>query len=125
LNVERPTDTIFLEGIDVYAFGGVSESEREVGQRYRLDISLELDLRRAGVTDSLADSVSYARAYEIATGIMQSRTFNLVESQAEAIASAILEETRADAVMIRLRKLMPPLPGAVAAAGVEIRRTRA
>jgi dihydroneopterin aldolase len=117
-------DKLFLEAIEVHAHGGVSEAEREIGQRYRLDLVLELDLARAGASDSLADTVSYARAYEIAVEAMGSRPFSLIEFQAERIAQAILRETRAEAVTVRLHKLLPPMPGVVAATGAEIRRAR-
>lgn len=115
---------VFLEGIDIFAYGGVSEAERQVGQHYRLDISVEADLARLRLSDSLTDAISYATVYQIAVGIMASREFRLIETRAERIAAAILDQTTAIAVTVRLRKLAPPIQGTVAAAGVEIRRER-
>ena len=40
-------DKIRIQGIETYAHGGVSPAEQEVGQRYRVNVQLELDLRRA------------------------------------------------------------------------------
>lgn len=110
--------------MELYAHGGVSEAEREIGQRYLLDIRLEFDLAKAGASDSLADTISYAKVYEMAAAVMKSGTFSLIESQAQKIATAVLVHTPAHAVTVRLCKLLPPIPGIVAAAGVEIRRER-
>lgn len=117
-------DIIFLEGVEIYAYGGTTEAEREVGQRYRLDIAAEADLSRAASSDSLADTISYSELYEIATEVMTARKFSLLESQAERIAQALLSRTDARSVTVRLRKLVPPIEGTVAAGGVEIRRER-
>lgn len=116
-------DRIFLEGIELFARGGVSAEERHVGQRYRLDISIETDLKRPGTSDLLEETISYADVYRIASKSMDG-SFSLIESRAESIAAAVLGQTRAAAVTITLRKLLPPIPGTIVAAGVEIRRTR-
>jgi dihydroneopterin aldolase len=86
---------------------------------------LEIDLARAATSDSLSDTVSYAEVHDIAVRVMKERSFNLVESQAQRIAEAILTETGPAAVTVRLSKLLPPIDGVVAAAGVEIRREKA
>ena len=117
-------DRIFLEGIEVYAYGGVSEEERRLGQRYSLDLNVEFDTRAAGASDSVTDTVSYTKLHEIAVNVMQTGTFNLIESRAELVAMSVLANTRVASVTVRLRKVVPPIAGVVAAAGVEITRRR-
>ena len=117
-------DRVFLEGIEVFAFGGVTDSERIIGQRYRLDISLLVDLTPASASDNLADTVSYAEIHDLAVRTIRDRPFNLVESAASRVADAILEGFPAQSVTIKLRKLLPPIDGVVAAAGVVMTRSR-
>jgi dihydroneopterin aldolase len=117
-------DRIFLEGIELYAWGGASEAEQRVGQRYRVDIVLETDVSRAARSDSLADTIDYARVYEIVCRLARQRPFHLLESVAVHIAEALLAELPVAAVTVRFRKLLPPLDGVVSAAGVEVRRAR-
>lgn len=117
-------DRIVVSGIEVYAYGGVTEGERHIGQRYRLDLELAFDTAPAGRSDDLNDTVSYAAAHDLAVAAMRERPFNLVEAAAERVAQALLRELPVGAVRVRLVKLLPPVDGVVAAAGVEITRSR-
>jgi 7,8-dihydroneopterin aldolase/epimerase/oxygenase len=117
-------DRILLSGIDVYAYGGVTEAERGLGQRYRLDLELFLDVAGAGRTDNIEDTVSYAEVHDAAVGAMRQRPFNLIEAATERVADAILEQFPVGQVRVRLCKLLPPIDGVVESAGVEITRRR-
>jgi len=117
-------DRIILSGVEVYAYGGVTEAERQIGQRYRIDIELDIDLRAAAASDALEDTASYAEVYEVATSIMRERPFKLIENVAARIAEGVLRQFPAERVCVRLSKLLPPIDGIVAAAAVEITRDR-
>lgn len=119
-------DRVEIEGIQFYGFHGVPAAERAVGHRFAADVILELDLRRAGETDCLEHTVDYAavasRVVEIGTG----SPVQLVETLAERMAAALLGGFPAvSAVEVRVAKLLPPVPLAVAACAVRVRRTRA
>lgn len=117
-------DRIILAGIEVYAFGGVSEAERSIGQRYRIDLEVDLDLSLPARTDRVQDTVSYADMHAVVVEVMRERPFHLIESAAGRIAERILEHFSADTVQVRLAKLHPPIDGVVASAAVEITRRR-
>lgn len=117
-------DRIMLSGIELYAYGGVTAAEKEIGQRYRASIELHLDLRAAGTSDSLEDTVSYADAYSVVVGTAREHPFNLLESVSERIARRLLDSFPIHGVTVRLEKLLPPIDGVVASAAVEITRTR-
>jgi len=46
-------DTIILSGVQVYAHGGVTGEEKEIGQRYHVDVEMGVDTSHAGQTDAL------------------------------------------------------------------------
>jgi dihydroneopterin aldolase len=117
-------DSIILEGIEFYAYGGVSEAERTIGQRYRARVQLWTDLSTAARTDSLADTVNYARVYETVVQTARERRFNLIESVAARAAARLLESFPVEQVTVRLQKLAPPIDGVVEYAAVEITRRR-
>lgn len=117
-------DRIILSGIELYAFGGVSEAERQIGQRYQVDVELHLDLAKPGRTDALADTVNYAEVHASTVRALRERPFNLIEHGAARMVESLLQRFPVDAVTVRLRKLQPPIDGVVASAGVEITRTR-
>ena len=50
-------DRIYLTGISAFAFHGVYENERKEGQKFSVDLVVDLDLYNAGISDELSDSV--------------------------------------------------------------------
>jgi dihydroneopterin aldolase len=118
------TDAIVLAGIEVFAHGGVSAAEKQVGQRYRVHVTLELDLTRPSETDALEDTIDYGLVHAAVVETMRERAFNLLESAASRIADRLLDQYPVDRVAVRLEKLLPPIDGAVASAAVEIVRDR-
>ena len=121
---EDEVDRIILAGIDVYAYGGVSEAERTIGQRYRIDLEIEIDLSVPARTDRVEDTVSYADVHAAVVATMRERRFHLIESAAGRIADRVLQEFPVGSVSVRLAKLLPPIDGVVASAAVEITRSR-
>ncbi len=118
-------DKIILSGIDFYAYGGVTEAERKIGQRYRADLELELDLTRPASSDRVDDTVHYGHLAELVVTTARERPFHLLEAAAERIVRRIIEEFPVERVVLRLTKLLPPIDiaGTVASAAVEICRS--
>jgi len=117
-------DRIILSGIEVYAYGGVTPAEREIGQRYRVSVAMETDLTAAASSDALADTIHYGEVYETVETALRERPFNLIEAAAERAARRILDRFPVESATIRLEKLLPPIDGVIAAAAVEITRRR-
>jgi dihydroneopterin aldolase len=118
-------DKIQLAGMVFYGYHGVRLAERELGQRFIVDLEIETDLSRAGRTDSLADTVSYSSLYTLVKEIMEEGSRSLLESLAETIAGLILDRFEVDAVHVTVKKPQVPIQGSVMAyAAVEITRRR-
>jgi len=115
-------DKIILKGIQFYGYHGVSEPEREVGQKYAVDIEVFHDLEKAGKTDDLNETIDYAEIFNLVVEIGTSKKFLLIETLAQKIADAILERFPIDAVLVGVKKLTPPIAGMLEYAGVEIIR---
>ena len=118
-------DRIHIEGIEFHGFHGVPEAERAIGHRYRVDLTLELNLRAAGESDDLGATIDYGEAARCAVEIGTGASVQLVESLAERMAAALLAGFAAiRAVEVRVAKLQPPIPLPVEACAVQIRRER-
>ena len=115
-------DKIILKGIQFYGYHGVSEAERELGQKYAVDVEIDYDLESAGRTDNLNDTVDYLAIFNFVIEIGTNEKFLLIESLAQKIADAILAQLPIETVLIRVKKLTPPIPGELEYAGVEIVR---
>ena len=54
-------DKIIINNLHIFAYHGVNEEEKINGQNFYLDIICGVDLTAACLTDSLDDTVSYAK----------------------------------------------------------------
>ena len=120
-----PADWIHLEGMTFYGYHGVDPAEQQLGQRFIVDLAVAYDLRRAGETDDLQDTVSYAQLYRLTRDIVEGPSCQLLEAVAARIAATVLDQTPVAAVRVCLRKPEVPIKGSIlAAAAVEITRWR-
>src|SRR5918995_2005098 len=85
-------DRILLEGMIFYGNHGTLPAERELGQPFVVDIELHLDLKPAGLSDDLAQTVDYSEVHRRAKGLVERPSLNLTEAVAERIAAAILQD---------------------------------
>lgn len=124
--MEQAADEILLEGMRFYGYHGVNPEERVLGQRFVTDVSLRVDLRRAGTSDDLNDTVSYSAVYTLVRAVVEGEPRHLIETVAESIATGILAAFAAvRRVTVTVRKPEAPVKGAILdAAGVRITRDR-
>lgn len=118
------SDQIILQGMQFYGYHGVNPEERVLGQRYVVDLTVDLDLSQAGASDRLEDTVSYSHIYRSVRAVIEGEPRNLLESAAEAIAKRVLAEFPVDAVSVTVKKPNPPVRGSsIESAAVRIHRT--
>lgn len=119
-------DQIFVEGIEFYGYHGVPDAEQQIGHRYRVDLTVDIDLSVAGRTDDLSQTVSYGDLARLVIQIGTTQQVRLLETLAERMCAAILERFPAiQRVELRLAKRLPPTGTITELAGVKIVRGRA
>lgn len=116
--------TVAIEGLEVYGRHGVHAGERELGQRFRVDVRLELSGCPGAGTDRLEDTVDYARLADEVAAIVAGPPVALLERLAALIAETALDEPLADAVEVTVRKPHVALAHPVSATSVTLRRSR-
>jgi dihydroneopterin aldolase len=117
------SDVILLEGIQVPAALGVTAAERRMRRPVLLDLEVERDLRAAGRSDRIRDTLHYKRIFEVVEDVASNQEHKLVEALAERIARAVLGKFDADAVTVTVRK-PKPIAGVLDHAGVRVTRRR-
>lgn len=117
-------DYIHLNEMEFYGYHGVLGEETVLGQRFRANVSLAVDLAEAGETDELTKTVSYADVFEVCRSVVEGEPRKLIEAVAENIAKLILEKyaTQVHGVRVALIKPDPPIRGHYASVSVEITR---
>ena len=88
---EANEDRILLEGMVFHGRHGTLPAERELGQPFVVDVELRLDLRPAGLSDDLEQTVDYGEVHRRAREIAEGEPVNLTETVAERIAAGVLE----------------------------------
>ncbi len=114
-----------MKNLGFYGYHGVLGEENRLGQKFFFDVKLFLDLKKAGETDSVTDTVNYSEVYEIIKEIVENKRFQLIEALGEYIANSILQRyEKVLEIAIIIRKPEAPVPGIYDYFGVEIRRSR-
>jgi len=118
-------DRILLTGLTFYGYHGVNPEERQLGQRFVVDLALGLDLGPAGRSDDLARTINYSEVYKLVREVVEGPPCALIEAVAERIAERTLAQTSATSVRVRVAKPWAPVKGMVAGeVAVEINRAR-
>ena len=103
------TDRIVLQGISARGFHGVLDVEKIDGQEFVVDVTLDVDLRRAGRSDLLAHTVNYAEVAADVVSLVVGPSLDLIESLAEQIASLALRRPLVQAVEVTVHKPQAPV----------------
>jgi 7,8-dihydroneopterin aldolase/epimerase/oxygenase len=95
---------ITIRVADLHLFGrhGVHPHEKEQGQEFVFDVSLEVGTR--GTSDRIADAVDYRAVTRVVQEVNDSRNFDLIEALADATAAALYERFSPDRVCVRVTK---------------------
>jgi dihydroneopterin aldolase len=118
----EPLVTIEITGLSLYTHHGVSEAEREIGQRLVIDLRIEVGACDATVTDRVEDTVDYAEVCQTVALVAQQRSYKTLERLCTAIADRLLDDYEAESVWVRAAKPEPPIPLPVQEVSVEVVR---
>jgi len=109
-----------IRGLSIFTHHGVTEAERETGQRLELDVSFDVPDCDAVLTDRLEDTVDYAEACDVVVLAATERSYKTLERLCHVIADRLMERFACESVRVRAAKPEPPLPLAVEQVAVEV-----
>jgi 7,8-dihydroneopterin aldolase/epimerase/oxygenase len=115
-----PAVSIEISGLSLFTRHGVSEAERELGQRLVFDIAFDLDECDATVTDRIEDTVDYGQVCEQVALAAQERSYKTLERLCSAVADRLVDRFGAESVRVKAAKPEPPIPLPVDEVSVEV-----
>jgi 7,8-dihydroneopterin aldolase/epimerase/oxygenase len=118
----EPEVTVSISGLSLYTRHGISEAERELGQRLVFDVTIEIGDADATVTDRLEDTVDYADVCEQVALAAQERSYKTLERLCGAVADRLLDRYAAETVRVKAAKPEPPIPLPVDEVSVEVEK---
>src|SRR5262245_29086550 len=118
------SDVIEIRGLRALGVIGLNPEELERAQPFEVDFDVHADLRAAGASDALDDTLDYGALVARAEAVITGERHKLLERVAQRIADELLAEPRAVAVRVTVRKLRPPLANLVDTTAVTVHRSR-
>ena len=114
------SDKLVLTNMVFYGYHGAFDAEKELGQKFEVDLEIYTDLQNLG--DDTDYAFNYVDVYTVVKEIVEDREFNLVESLAEAISTQVLAMYDIKKLVTRVRKHQVPVGGYLDYLEVEITR---
>lgn len=102
-------DCISLHGLLVRACHGVLPEEAETPQPFIVDLDVYTDLRYAGQSDDLAQTICYADLAKIVQTTLEGKHAGLLEHLAEKLAEKVLGHRHVEAVRVKINKPEAPI----------------
>jgi len=117
--------TIDIAGLVLFARHGVAEEEARLGQRFILDIALDVEISNAVKSDRLDATVDYGEVVVVAEAAFRSKRFYLIEAAASHVANMLLAHfSLVKAVRVTVRKPSAPVPAAIDFVAATVERER-
>lgn len=111
---------IYLKNIVIYAYHGVSLQETKVGNSFRIDLRVKVDIRQPMETDNVDDTVSYANLYQSVAEEMNIPSKLLEHVAGRMVKRLFREYPLIEAIDLTIAKQNPPMSADIAVAGVEL-----
>lgn len=122
--MKNSTSAIHLKGMEFYAYHGFFEEEQKLGNRFTIDLEVNVDFGEAGREDELALTVDYGQVYEVVSSVMKSPA-KLLEAIATDINSDLLKAFPAvKSAKVMVSKHNPPIGGLCEMASVSLTSER-
>ena len=101
-------DKIFIRDLALRCIIGIYPEERREKQDIVINVEIHTDLRKAGRSDDLNDTVDYKSIKKAILRLVEGSGFQLIESLAEKIADIALADSKVQQVVVTIDK-----PGAL------------
>ena len=118
-------DKICIKNLEMFAKHGIYPEELSLGQKFVISAELFVDLRQAGKSDELEDSLDYGKVCHVIKSFVEKNSFRLIETVAERLAEKLLtENTTLQKVRLEIKKPWAPVAMHLEAVSIDIERSR-
>jgi dihydroneopterin aldolase len=116
---------IALEGLSFFAHHGYYPQEREVGNRFRVDVYLQTDFNDAAQSDDLEGTINYEGVYKLVKHVMEGggKQYLLERLAQRIIDASAAKYPHMKWMRVRISKLNPPIAGDIERVYVELEKT--
>lgn len=120
----RSMGVVKLTGLRGFGYHGVLPEEREQGQPFLVDLSVEFDLAQAAASDDLTTTVDYSNLAKDTIEIVEGPPCHLIEALADRIAAKTMADERLQRVVVTVHKPEAPVGVPFDDVSVTVERSR-
>lgn len=118
-------DKIIIEDLEIYAYHGVAQEEKILGQLFIVSLQICLDLESAARSNRIEATINYAEVCDHVKAILQLENYDLIETAALKVIDGIFRRFgNVLAVKVLLKKPWAPMGHHLKYAAVELERVR-
>lgn len=118
------SDQLAVRGIEIHAHHGVFDFERRDGQRFLIDLVLDLDTSAAAAADDLSRTVDYGALVTEVVAAAEKDPVDLIETLAQRIADVCLGHEPVVSVEVTVHKPHAPIAATFDDVALTINRSR-
>ena len=108
--MRRTNDFIKVTNMKVFAYHGVLDEEKKNGQDFYLNAKVYVDMRKAGISDKLEDTINYDLICTYLAEVFAEKVFDTIEAAAEyTLQEVIVNFPTIEAMELEVRKPHAPL----------------
>lgn len=117
---------IKIKNMRFYAYHGVFEEEKKLGQEFQVDVIIEMPFIKKIQNDTLDNTLDYSKIYNVTKKIVEGNSYNLIEALAETILNELYnvfenESTSISSITVTIRKPSAPIEGIFDYAEIEVK----
>lgn len=110
--------------MEFFSHHGCFKEEQQTGTRFQVDLTLHVDVSKAGVSDQLSDTINYVDVFQLVKREMAISS-KLLEHVVRRILDALFVQfSEVQKIEIELFKMNPPLGGKMASVSVAVEESR-
>ena len=117
-------DKIRILNLKIPACHGAYEFEKDKEGLFEIDVEMFADLSKAGVSDSLDDTIHYDETVSTVKEVFTEKDYHLLEAVGESICRRLLDQFPIQKVVIRIRKPHAPIMANLDTIEVELAREK-
>ena len=115
---------IILENMEFHARHGVLHHEKSFGNTFIVNLEMDVDITKAGLTDRLEDTLNYQEVYDFIKQMMDIPSELLEHIAHNMAAKLMIQFETIQKLTLKITKLNPPLGGKVGSVSVELEKIR-
>ncbi len=113
---------IELDRMEFRAYHGCYDLERQVGNRFTVDLELTTELGVVAEEDCVEKAVNYLTVYELVREVMKTKQRTIERVAMNIIEALYIKFPQIKHIRIRVSKLAPPLGGKLERVSVVLER---